>query len=100
MRASGSSWQASDHQLPPSVAPSRLIGEMNILHGVHSLLLYREAWMATQNDPFGRRIDLNLLVVFDAVYRARNLTLAGERLGLSQPSISHALSRLRHRFKD
>jgi len=73
---------------------------MNILHGVHSLLRYREAWMATQNDPFGRRIDLNLLVVFDAVYRARNLTLAGERLGLSQPSISHALSRLRHRFKD
>jgi DNA-binding transcriptional LysR family regulator len=50
--------------------------------------------------PLGRRIDLNLMVMFDAVYRTRNLTVAGERLGLSQPTISHALSRLRHRFND
>jgi DNA-binding transcriptional LysR family regulator len=48
----------------------------------------------------GRRVDLNLMVVFEAVYRARNLTEAGTRLGLSQPAISHALSRLRHMFKD
>ena len=48
----------------------------------------------------GRRVDLNLMSVFEAVYRARNLTAAGERLGLSQPAISHALARLRHAFKD
>jgi DNA-binding transcriptional LysR family regulator len=45
-------------------------------------------------------IDLNLLVVFDAVMRERNVTRAGERLGLSQPAISHALTRLRHMLND
>ena len=49
---------------------------------------------------FGQRIDLNLMVVFDAVYRTRNLTAAGKGLGLSQPAMSHALSRLRWVFKD
>src|SRR3954454_21753561 len=45
-------------------------------------------------------IDLNLLVVFDAVMRERNVTRAGQRLGLSQPAMSHALTRLRHMLKD
>ena len=45
-------------------------------------------------------IDLNLLVVFDAVMQERSVTRAGERLGLSQPAMSHALSRLRHMLKD
>jgi DNA-binding transcriptional LysR family regulator len=45
-------------------------------------------------------IDLNLLVVFDAVMRERNVTRAGQRLGLSQPAMSHALDRLRHMLKD
>jgi DNA-binding transcriptional LysR family regulator len=45
-------------------------------------------------------IDLNLLVVFDAVMHERNVTRAGERLGLSQPAMSHALTRLRHMLKD
>ena len=48
----------------------------------------------------GRRVDLNLVVVFDAIYRARNLTAAGRYLALSQPAMSHALGRLRHAFKD
>ena len=47
-----------------------------------------------------RRVDLNLLVVFDAIYRARNLTAAGEAIGLSQPAMSHALARLRWMYKD
>ncbi len=45
-------------------------------------------------------LDLNLLVVFDAVMRDRNLTRAGKRLGLSQPAVSHALARLRHTLGD
>ena len=45
-------------------------------------------------------IDLNLLVVFDAILRDRSVTRAGERLGLSQPAMSHALTRLRHMLKD
>ncbi len=45
-------------------------------------------------------IDLNLLVVFDAIMRDRSVTRAGLRLGLSQPAMSHALTRLRHMLKD
>jgi DNA-binding transcriptional LysR family regulator len=39
--------------------------------------------------------DLNLLLVFHAIYSEKSLTRAGRRLGLSQPAISHALNRLR-----
>jgi DNA-binding transcriptional LysR family regulator len=44
--------------------------------------------------------DLNLLIVFDAVMQERNVTRAGSNIGLSQPAVSHALSRLRHMLKD
>src|SRR5260370_42438124 len=44
--------------------------------------------------------DLNLLVVFEAILRERSVPKAGERLGLSQPAISHALNRLRWMLKD
>lgn len=44
--------------------------------------------------------DLNLLIVFDAVMQERSVTRAGGRIGLSQPAMSHALSRLRHMLKD
>src|SRR5258706_11171279 len=55
--------------------------------------------MATPTVKLGA-IDLNLLVVFDAVMQERNVTRAGQRLGLSQPAMSHALTRLRHMLKD
>ena len=42
-----------------------------------------------------RALDLNLLVVFDAVAQARSVTRAAARLNMSQPAISHALGRLR-----
>jgi DNA-binding transcriptional LysR family regulator len=44
--------------------------------------------------------DLNLLVVFDAIMQDKTLTRAGQRLGMSQPAVSHALARLRHMLKD
>lgn len=47
-----------------------------------------------------RRLDLNLLVVFDALMTDRNVTRAAARIGLSQPAMSNALSRLRAFFKD
>ncbi|MDB5364147.1 MAG: LysR family transcriptional regulator [Rhodospirillales bacterium] len=47
-----------------------------------------------------RALDLNLLVIFDAVMQDRSVTRAGVRLGMSQPAISHALGRLRHALKD
>lgn len=40
-------------------------------------------------------LDLNLLRLFDAVYRTRNISRAAEQLGLSQPATSQALTRLR-----
>jgi DNA-binding transcriptional LysR family regulator len=47
-----------------------------------------------------RRIDLNLLVVLEAIYSAGGVSRAGERLSLTQSAISHALSRLRQVFAD
>jgi DNA-binding transcriptional LysR family regulator len=44
--------------------------------------------------------DLNLLIVFDAVMQERSVTRAGSKIGLSQPAVSHALSRLRYMLKD
>ena len=40
-------------------------------------------------------IDLNLLRVFDAVYRAGSVSRAAEQLGLTQPAASQGLTRLR-----
>ncbi len=45
-------------------------------------------------------IDLNLLLVFDAVIRERHVTRAGNLIGMSQPAMSNALNRLRHHLKD
>ena len=47
-----------------------------------------------------RRIDLNLLVVLDALLAERSATRAGLRLGLTQPAVSAALARLRGHFDD
>lgn len=41
------------------------------------------------------QLDLNLLRVFDVIYRTRNVSRAAEHLGMSQPSTSQALTRLR-----
>jgi len=46
------------------------------------------------------RIDLNLLVVLDAIYTEGGITRAAEKLHLTQPAISHSLGRLRELFKD
>ncbi len=46
------------------------------------------------------RIDLNLFLVFDAVYSEGGVTAAARRLNLTQPAISHALARLRQAFDD
>src|SRR3954466_15967419 len=47
-----------------------------------------------------RDADLNLLRVFDAVLRERGVTPAAVGLGLTQPAVSNALSRLRAVFGD
>src|SRR5690606_28071173 len=45
-------------------------------------------------------IDLNLLAAFDALMNERNVTRAATQMGVSQPAMSAALSRLRKRFSD
>src|SRR5258708_27185029 len=46
------------------------------------------------------KLDMNLLRVFDAVYRLRSVSRASDDLGLSQPATSQAISRLRLGLKD
>jgi DNA-binding transcriptional LysR family regulator len=50
--------------------------------------------------PLSRQLDLNLLELFDTVYRTRNLTAAGDLLGLTQPAVSRGLARLRDMYGD
>ncbi|MBF7015306.1 LysR family transcriptional regulator (plasmid) [Novosphingobium resinovorum] len=47
-----------------------------------------------------RRFDLNLLVVLDALLEERGVNATARRLGMSQPNVSYALSKLRLQFKD
>jgi DNA-binding transcriptional LysR family regulator len=52
------------------------------------------------NEMHFNSLDLNLVRVFDALIEERSVTRAGERLGLSQSAISHALNRLRYVLND
>lgn len=47
-----------------------------------------------------RAVDLNLLVVLQALLAERHVSRAAEQLGMSQPAVSRALSRLRDTFDD
>jgi DNA-binding transcriptional LysR family regulator len=47
-----------------------------------------------------RRLDLNLLTVFEAIYELGTVSGAADRLALSQSAASHALARLRDACKD
>ncbi|WP_374574127.1 LysR family transcriptional regulator [Phenylobacterium sp.] len=52
------------------------------------------------NELHMRGLDLNLLRVFDALMVEGAATRAGERLGLTQSAVSHALGRLRRSLND
>jgi DNA-binding transcriptional LysR family regulator len=47
-----------------------------------------------------RSFDLNLLLVFEAIFRERSVLRASQSLALSQPAVSHALNRLRYLLND
>ena len=57
-----------------------------MIHSIHSVNL--------------RSVDLNLLVVFDALMTEHSVSRAARRIGLSQPATSNALARLRDVFDD
>ena len=44
--------------------------------------------------------DLNLFVIMNAIYTEGSLTKAAEVVGITQPAVSNALSRLREKFND
>ena len=46
------------------------------------------------------KTDLNLVVIFDAIMREQSVTAAAERLAMTQPSVSNALARMRHVWRD
>lgn len=46
------------------------------------------------------KVDLNLFIVFEAIYCEGNITKAASALNLSQPAVSHSLSKLRENFND
>jgi DNA-binding transcriptional LysR family regulator len=46
------------------------------------------------------KTDLNLFLVFDAIYTEGSITRAAETLNLTQPAVSHALGRLRVLLND
>ncbi|MDI3286074.1 LysR family transcriptional regulator [Polyangium sp. 15x6] len=50
--------------------------------------------------PRLRAVDLNLLTVLDALLVERSVTRAADRLGMTQPAVSNALTRLRLLFDD
>ncbi|OXR48092.1 LysR family transcriptional regulator [Pusillimonas sp. T2] len=45
-------------------------------------------------------MDLNLLLTFEALFETRSVSKASERLGISQPSMSHALAKMREALND
>ena len=47
-----------------------------------------------------RRVDMNLLVIFEALMFEKNLTRVAEKLFMGQPAVSAALGRLRDLFDD
>ncbi len=49
---------------------------------------------------FVRNLDLNLLKIFDAVYVCGSVSGASRKLGISQPSVSRGLNKLRIHFED
>jgi len=42
------------------------------------------------------KVDLNLLVIFDAIMQEQSISAAAERLAMTQPSVSNAVARMRH----
>jgi len=59
---------------------------------------YQAAPAAEVTKPQLRMVDLNLLTVFDAVMQEQNITRAAHSLGMSQPAVSNAVSRLKVMF--
>lgn len=61
---------------------------------------YRKCGMTDVDATKIKQLDGSLLLVLRELLRQRRVTLAAQRLGLSQSAVSHALARLRELFGD
>lgn len=52
------------------------------------------------NMNHSRIVDLNLLVIFECIYRHLNVSNAASEMGITQSAISHSLTRLRNHYRD
>ncbi len=78
-------WRRSD---PHATLPAQL-QEVQFLHPDMNMM-----------HPDLRRLDLNLLLAFDALYRHRSVAAAAHELAMSPSALSHALARLRDAIGD
>src|SRR5262245_21463454 len=70
-------------------------------HIAGDLILLKSQYYASDIGMYDiRKVDLNLLVVLDALLDERSVTLAAARVGYTQPTISGMLTRLRDLFGD
>lgn len=46
------------------------------------------------------KVDLNLIVIFDTIMKEQSISGAAEQLAMTQPSVSNAVSRMRHHWQD
>lgn len=51
-------------------------------------------------DPLPRNLDVALLELFECIRRTKNLSAAGQQMGLSQPAVSRGVARLREMYGD
>jgi Bacterial regulatory helix-turn-helix protein, lysR family/LysR substrate binding domain len=102
----GTNWKASlqTNSKGTAISPKPLSGVFE--HFVQPVLLlyqaHRKSIVSIQVIDVTdlRLFDLNLLVAFDALVAERSVTRAAQRVGIGQPAMSHALSRLRELFGD
>jgi LysR family transcriptional activator of mexEF-oprN operon len=78
--------------------PVRFMPAIVLIWPLSSSLMTLPGLQMNRNDL--RRVDLNLLIVFETLMHERSVTRAAEKLFLGQPAISAALSRLRSLFDD
>jgi len=67
---------------------------------VANVLNYTGCYLLLNKNNDMANVDLNLMVIFDAIMQEQSITLAAQRLSMTQPSVSNAVSRMRHVWQD
>ena len=76
-----------------------LIDDLYVLHSYYECIIGYSASAIYEWDNMAN-LDLNLLVIFEAIMQEQSITAAAERLFMTQPSVSNAVTRMRHAWGD